>query len=138
MSACNSNAGGVALEQSCPAVPESVGAIRSSLGRFARAAGASPRTVDAVALAASEAATNVLRHACRDRHGVIEVIGVVAAGQLVVTVRGTGHGRGRNGDGAGLALGLSIIGRVADRLDLRRSPTGGAEVRMHFALAVER
>jgi serine/threonine-protein kinase RsbW len=135
MCAGDSNAG-VAFEQSCPAVPESVGAIRASLVRFAKKAGASPRTVDAVALAASEAATNVVRHAYRDRNqaGRIEVIGELAASELVVTVRDAGDGPRARGDSAGLGLGLSIIAQAADRIDLLRSPTGGVEVRMYFAL----
>lgn len=139
MDARESDPGDVALEESCPAVPESVGTVRASLARFARDAGASPRTVDAVALAVSEAATNIVRHAYRGRPqgGRIEVIAVLAACDLVVTVRDAGQGIRRHGDSAGLGLGLSIIAQVADRLDLLRSPTGGVEVRMRFALAAD-
>ncbi len=59
---------------------ESVGAVRSTLVAFARTCELAERTVDAVALAATEAATNVVLHAYAEAEepGQIEVTAALA------------------------------------------------------------
>jgi anti-sigma regulatory factor (Ser/Thr protein kinase) len=130
------DSGARSLVLTYPAVPQSVAAIRAALARFARNSGAPSRIAEAVALAASEAATNVVIHAYRDsaEPGHIEVIGALAADELVITVRDAGGGLRPRSDSPGLGLGLAIIAQIADRLDLLDSPSGGLEVRMYFAL----
>ena len=120
-----------------PAVPASVAAIRRALAQFARAAGAPRGTVDAIVLAASEAATNVVLHAYRDKaeSGEIELFVTRSAVELAVIVRDRGSGLTLRTDSPGLGLGLAIIARATDRLDILESPTGGVEVRMYFAVA---
>jgi serine/threonine-protein kinase RsbW len=122
--------------QTYPAVPASVATIRRALSQFARELGGPSRLADAVAVAASEAATNVVMHAYRDRPepGLIEVSAARTANELVVAVRDHGPGLTPRVDSPGLGLGLAIIAQQADRLDLLDSPTGGLEVRMYFAL----
>jgi serine/threonine-protein kinase RsbW len=136
MGAGDSRAGHVGLARTYAAVPESVAAIRAALAGLACAWGVPPRIVRAVLLAASEAATNVVLHAYRDSPdpGHIEVIGTLAAGELVVTVRDSGSGLRPRGDSPGLGLGLAVIAQQADRLDMRESPAGGVEMRMYFVL----
>ena len=51
------------LNKTYAAVPESVPEVRRAVGELAAAAGATPDQVQAVRLAASEAATNVVIHA---------------------------------------------------------------------------
>jgi len=119
------------------ALPESVGAVRSALVAFVRACGLGQRTVDAVALAASEAATNVVMHAYADHvgEGQIEVAAALAGEELWVIVTDAGSGLQPHRDSPGLGLGLAIIARVADGVDLVKPASGGLEVRMRFAVA---
>lgn len=117
--------------------PESVGAVRSALVAFVRASGLGQPTVDAVALAASEAATNVVMHAYDDagEEGHIEVTAALAGEELWVIVTDAGSGLQPHRDSPGLGLGLAIIARVADGVDLVKPASGGLEVRMRFAVA---
>jgi len=124
------------FHETYPAVAKSVGAVRSGLARFAKAVGLPAATRDAVALAASEAATNVVVHAYREtgREGTIEVTAAVAADELWVIVTDTGHGLRPRPDSPGLGLGLAIIAQLADGVDLARPAAGGLELRMRFAI----
>jgi anti-sigma regulatory factor (Ser/Thr protein kinase) len=124
------------FEDTFPAVPESVAAVRGALQRFTKRAKVPRRTADAVALAASEAATNVVVHAYRetDAPGRIEVAAALAADELWVVVTDSGAGLRPRPDSPGLGLGLAIIAQIADGVDLARPAAGGLELRMRFAL----
>lgn len=126
-----------AFHQSYPAAARSVGAIRAGVRRFALSVGPSPAVVDAVELAVSEAATNVVVHAYRDGNvtGTIDVSAMVAADELWVIITDAGLGLRPRADSPGLGLGLAIIAQLADGLDLVRPSEGGLELRMRFALA---
>jgi serine/threonine-protein kinase RsbW/stage II sporulation protein AB (anti-sigma F factor) len=58
-------------------------------------------------------------------------------GELVVAVRDEGQGMLSRPDSPGAGLGLSIIGRLAQRLEIGENGPSGTEVRMTFALAAE-
>jgi serine/threonine-protein kinase RsbW len=135
MGAGDPRAGHVALARTYAAVPESVAAIRAALARLVGAWGAPPHIVQAVVLAVSEAATNVVLHAYHGSPdpGDIEVTGTLTA-EIVVTVSDSGGGLRPRGDSPGLGLGLAVIAQQADRLDMLESPAGGVEMRMYFAL----
>ena len=137
MGAGDSGVGRAGLVRSYPAVRQSVAAIRADLARFASEWGAPSRIAEAAALAASEAATNVVMHAYRDSAdpGQMEVTGALETDEMVITVRDAGTGLRPRIDSPGLGLGLAIIAKIVDRLDLRESPGGGVEVRMYFALS---
>ncbi|HLW95002.1 MAG TPA: ATP-binding protein [Solirubrobacteraceae bacterium] len=124
------------FEDSFPAVPESVAAVRTALQRFAKRTGVPPQTAEAVALAASEAATNVVVHAYREAAapGNIEVAAALASGELWVIVTDVGAGLRPRPDSPGLGLGLAIIAQIADGVDLVKPAAGGLELRMRFAV----
>jgi serine/threonine-protein kinase RsbW len=119
-----------------PAVPESAAAVRAALVVYATRAGASARLRADLALAASEAVTNVVVHAYRDSDapGTFEVTAVVGAEGLLVTIADSGTGLRPRLDSPGLGLGLAIIAQAADGLDLVQPSDGGLELRMRFAL----
>ncbi len=125
------------FEEDYPALPESVSAIRAALQSFAERCSISRQTIEAVALAASEAATNVVVHAYRDveEPGRIEVTAALAADELWVIVTDAGSGLRPRTDSPGLGLGLAIIAQVADGVDLVKPAAGGLELRMRFAVA---
>jgi anti-sigma regulatory factor (Ser/Thr protein kinase) len=125
------------FHDSFPARPASVSAIRKALQRFARGAKVPSETIEAVALAVSEAATNVVVHAYRDADepGEIEVAAALAADELWVIITDRGSGMRPRTDSPGLGLGLAIIAQMADGVDLVKPAAGGLELRMRFAVA---
>jgi len=122
------------------AIADSVRVVRADLVRFVRSAGLPEATRDAVALAVSEAATNVVVHAYRESgaEGTIEVTAALAANELWVIVTDTGHGLRPRPDSPGLGLGLAIIAQTADGVDLIRPAAGGLELRMRFEVGARR
>lgn len=125
-----------AFHQVYPAVATSVRAVRTALRQFAHGLGVPAETLDAVTLAASEAATNVVVHAYaeQDLPGTIDVNATVVMGELWVIVSDTGFGLRPRLDSPGLGLGLAIIAQLADGVDLVRPTSGGLELRMRFGL----
>jgi serine/threonine-protein kinase RsbW len=124
------------FSQTYPAVVESVAEIRSTVVQFATRAGVAPAGVEAVKLALSEAATNVVLHAYADldRPGLIEVEATHEAGELCVSVADTGAGLQPGRGRPGLGLGLAIIEQLADRVELLQGDGHGLRVVMRFAV----
>ena len=58
-------------------------------------------------------------------------------GDLIVAVRDEGQGMLPRHDSPGLGLGLSIIGRLAQRLEIGENGPSASELRMTFAAAAE-
>ncbi len=129
--------GSAAFSASYPARAESVAKARAAVSAFASRSGAPPATIEAVRLAVSEAATNVVVHAYRDlaTPGVIDVAAAQAGGELWVIVADNGSGLHPRVDSPGLGLGLGLIAQVSDGLDLVHRAAGGLELRMRFLLA---
>ena len=94
----------------------------------------------AVALAVSEAVTNVVVHAYRERGrdaapGEVRVTVAVAADELMVTVTDEGIGMTPRVDSPGAGLGLAIIATLADRFEVQQQPRGGTRVLLTFRRA---
>jgi serine/threonine-protein kinase RsbW len=122
------------LELSGRAVPKLIPTWRHRARDFATANRAAPRVVEAVALAVTEAVTNVVKHAyepgAADR--AIWLRGSVADGLLEIRVSDRGLGF-RESAHSGLGVGLSIIADMSAELDIDQSPAGTA-LRMRFPL----
>jgi serine/threonine-protein kinase RsbW len=139
------DAGGLAAEwRTGPAVPETVRLARRSVVAFAELAGAGTTLLDRVKLAVSEAVTNVVLHAYRDRDaeaacaGPVHV-GVALAGtgdrdELWVLVADEGCGLQPRDDSPGGGRGLRLIANAVDELTVVRRGAGGTELRMRFDL----
>jgi serine/threonine-protein kinase RsbW len=114
----------------------SVSQARHAVTGFAREHGVRGERLDAIALAVSEACTNVVLHAYRDRPGT----GSISVGlelehrSLRVNVRDEGVGLGPRTDSPGLGLGLPIIAKLADGFAVEPGPDGGTELCMRFDL----
>jgi serine/threonine-protein kinase RsbW len=93
--------------------------------------------LDAIALAVSEAATNVVIHAYRDRSqpGTFTLGLDVDDGSLRVDVHDEGVGLAPRDDSPGLGFGLPIIADVTDAYALVPNDNGGTRVSMRFDLA---
>ena len=122
------------LRLSFPAVPESVPALRAAIARFAQEQGFSQRSLEAIQLAVSEAASKVVLHAYRlmDQPATIGVSAACRDNVLMVTVSDAGSGLRPHPDSPGLGVGLLLISTVADAVEFGRSPAGGLSVQMRF------
>jgi serine/threonine-protein kinase RsbW len=128
------------LNETFPAVPESVPRARRAVGDFAQGRGMAADVLPKVALAVSEACTNVVLHAYREEHeaGDIEVRAEIVEDHLRVIVSDTGVGLTPHLDSPGLGLGLPIISQTAAMFEVRSSQAGGTELCMRFPLAERR
>src|SRR3954453_10250911 len=90
-----------------------------------------------IALAITEAATNVVLHAYRDHDepGDVTIEADLEVDHLCFYVRDAGSGLAPRVDSPGLGLGLGLIAQVSDSADVRAPETGGTEVVMRFNLA---
>ena len=120
-----------------PALPVCVRELRARVAGFARAHGVDDVLIVDLQLAASEAITNAVMHAFRDRvmPGTVAASITVdkAAGRVEVIVSDDGMGMTPRPDSPGAGLGLPIISRLSDELSIRPGAIGiGTEVRMIF------
>jgi anti-sigma regulatory factor (Ser/Thr protein kinase) len=122
------------LNESLPAVAESVPRARRLVAEFARQAGLRGRRLERLRLAVSEAVTNVVVHAYRGRPGSIALAGAIASGELWVLVSDTGCGYQTPSQAPGLGLGLALIADACDDFVISERAEGGTEARMLFAL----
>jgi serine/threonine-protein kinase RsbW len=87
-----------------------------------------------IALAVTEAATNAVLHAYRDRArpGVVTIEACRCGVELCVQVRDDGSGLIPRLDSPGLGLGLGLIAQLSAEADVRTHAEGGTEVVMKF------
>lgn len=105
--------------------------------QYAAAGGVSQRRREDVALAVSEALSNVVVHAYDglDDPGDVWVDAWMDGDTLQVAVCDDGNGMTRQCPSSGLGLGLALMGQVADALRIEsRASAAGLRVRMTFAL----
>lgn len=117
--------------------PTVVGALRRELVAYARSLGASDEESDAVALAASEALTNVVRHAYVGlAPGSISVDArLEGSDQLLVLISDEGRGPVPRADSPGLGLGLGVMAQTADYFSIsKREGAQGTVVTLRFSL----
>jgi len=91
-----------------------------------------------LALAVTEACTNVVMHAYADAevHGSLEVRACIEQAVVVVEVADEGRGMIPRIDSPGLGLGLPLIAHVADSFEIvERRDRAGVVVRMQFHLS---
>jgi anti-sigma regulatory factor (Ser/Thr protein kinase) len=120
------------LELRLDAEPKSAARVRRELAPFVDEH--FPGASDDVALAVSEAVSNVILHAYRDgTPGTVRVVACARATELVVVVRDYGCGMRPHPESPGAGLGLSIIGAAASNMDVERPDEGGGtRIRLRF------
>jgi anti-sigma regulatory factor (Ser/Thr protein kinase) len=126
----------VAMRREYPARADSVPVARSDVARCVRELCGEESVAQAVALAVTEACSNVVVHAYRDQDdpGTMTVLVEDPDDVLCVTVVDDGVGFIPRLDSPGLGMGLPLISQITDGLDLRSRQEGGAEVSMCFDL----
>jgi anti-sigma regulatory factor (Ser/Thr protein kinase) len=130
----------MALVRRAPAEAHQIAGMRTAVVTLADACGMTEAARADIALAVSEACTNVVMHAYIDAPapGSLIVAASHQGGELVVAVRDEGRGMLARTDSPGLGLGMSLIGRLSQRLEIRQNGACGTEVRMSFAGAIGR
>lgn len=130
------------LSKCYPAVPESIGRARHAIEQYARACGAAPDIAARVALAVSEACTNVVLHAYidRPRPGELRLSAEHerSAREIHVTVEDDGRGMMPRIDSPGLGMGMPIIGQISSVYEVHTAISGGTTLSMRFAVEAHR
>jgi serine/threonine-protein kinase RsbW len=114
------------------AEPQTVTSLRHRAAHFAAENGAAKQMVADVALAVSEAVTNVVKYAYGVAGGPVELTASSDRGWLEIRVRDEGEGF-VPGANAGLGLGLTLIAELCTDLAICQESTG-TELRMRWAL----
>ena len=123
------------IRRSFPADRGAPGVARSAVREFLRGRGADPAQLSDVLLAVSEVVTNCVVHGYRDGStGDVALEARHTGDHLVLSVADQGTGMRPRLDSPGLGLGLPLVGRVADRVDIKAADGGGTLVRMSFSL----
>jgi anti-sigma regulatory factor (Ser/Thr protein kinase) len=115
----------------------SVPRARHAVTGFARQHGVPSTMLGGIALAVSEACSNVVLHAYRKTLAPGDFSVDVALGRDSVRVRVRDHGLGMTPriDSPGVGLGLPIIASTADAFTVAPCEGGGTELRMRFDFA---
>jgi serine/threonine-protein kinase RsbW len=116
-----------------PATPASVPDARNAAAVCLRRLGVEESVARAVAMAVTEACSNVVLHAYReqDEPGNLTIL-IEKDDGICVTVSDDGLGMVPRLDSPGIGMGLPLISRLADDLELRSGRRGGSEVSMRF------
>jgi anti-sigma regulatory factor (Ser/Thr protein kinase) len=117
-----------------PARSDAIADARRAALAYARDYAVPAVRLDGIALAVSEATTNVVMHAYRDRTdpGTFDLDLDFDDGSLLIDVRDDGVGMGPREDSPGLGLGLRIIAIVTDAYAFAPTDDGGTWVSMRF------
>jgi anti-sigma regulatory factor (Ser/Thr protein kinase) len=116
-----------------PAVEDSVAYVRRAVTEMARALGAEEALVRRIALAVSEAVTNVVLHAFDGEPGQVSATIERNEDELQIVVTDDGGGLVPRSDSPGLGMGLGIIAEVTDRLSIKSGVGRGTRLVMGFA-----
>jgi serine/threonine-protein kinase RsbW len=121
-----------------PAAPECIAEARHAVRLWSENLTPTAEELDAITLAVSEAATNVVRHAYpgNGAHATFRIRADVDEWRVRVTLEDDGVGLGAISTHPGLGIGIPLLGRLATGVTLVSAPErpAGCEVRMWFAL----
>jgi len=122
------------LSRCFPARHRSVPDARRAALAWARQRGAEKDTLEALALAVSEAVANAAVHAYRGQEtGNVELLIEETGDGFEVCVSDQGVGMVPRTDSPGLGLGMPLIARVTESVEVSSTEPGGTRVRMRFA-----
>ena len=119
------------LDLRVPARADAIPRLREAATAFARRHGMPDP--DAIGLAVTEGATNVVLHAYpQDTDGEIRLVMCPEPERMVVVVRDWGTGMRPRPDSPGLGIGLPTIATVAGAFTVEEADGAGTLLRMHF------
>ena len=112
--------------------PENVAVVRHALGGLAEALAIDEDAMADIALAVSEACSNVVVHAYDGGEGPMEIAAAGDEQRLTIVVRDRGKGIAPRPDSPGLGVGLPLMATLSDALELVTAEDGANEVHMAF------
>lgn len=119
-----------------PAEPSAIGELRHRAAGFAASAGASEEVTEAIALAVSETVTNAIVHGYGGEDGRVRLSCQADGDRFIVEVVDEGAGVAARQDSPGVGHGLSVVGALAQTLEITPAHDGrGTVVRMTFGSA---
>jgi anti-sigma regulatory factor (Ser/Thr protein kinase) len=114
----------MSMHEQLPATVDSVAAARRAVRRFAADLEVD---LDGIALAVSEAVSNVVTHAYDDGlPGVVELSAATSPFEVTVVVRDRGRGLAGGVGTEGAGFGIQIIRRLAQHVEVSDTPAGVA------------
>ena len=116
----------------------SVARARTRVVKRAEQAGVTGERLEAIRLAVSEAASNVVIHAYPDGPGEFRVRTAMVGGRLTVRVADDGRGPDAPSTHPGLGYGLQLISASSDSSAVKRRTHGGTEVVMRWTITNSR
>lgn len=121
-------------EWNVAAAPVAVRELRTEVAAFAARVGVSGSALDDIRACVSEAVTNVVVHAFRDRRspGTIMVRAAMHTDKLIVIVIDDGIGFAPRTDSPGLGLGIPTIAAMTKSMSIAAPADGGTELCMTF------
>jgi anti-sigma regulatory factor (Ser/Thr protein kinase) len=124
------------LDAVYPAQPTHLAEIRRAVTDVATGCGADETALLQINLAVSEAATNAILHAYRDRAtaGDVHVLVLHADGFLDVRICDRGVGLSPRSDSPGLGVGLCLMAHEAYSCEIKTSPGDGTAIVLRFRL----
>jgi anti-sigma regulatory factor (Ser/Thr protein kinase) len=116
------------------AMPEAPEQGRRAIRQFASSAEPTANALTAIAICVSEAITNVVMHAYRDREqpGDLKMLAEFDGDWLCVRVRDHGNGLTPRPDSPGAGLGLPLIAQMSTDWEILTTRHGGTEIIMRF------
>ena len=121
--------GSAILDETWPAVPANVPTARRVVVSHLKAAHTSEPPLNDIAVAVSEAVSNVVNHAyVGSDPGPMRVRVEVGPDEIEVMVQDEGSGMAPRRDSPGLGVGMALIAMLADRLELRAPAGGGTRI----------
>jgi anti-sigma regulatory factor (Ser/Thr protein kinase) len=120
------------ISGSLPAVASSVTTLRHTVARFASRHGFEPGDVHRIAVAVTEAASNVVLHAYARTQGVLSYVVDVADDDLQVVITDDGSGIRKEQESPGLGMGLALIAEMTTDFGIYAREPRGLEVWMRF------
>lgn len=127
---------GMTLDAVYPAQAPHIAEIRRDVTDVATGCGADATALLQINLAVSEAATNAILHAYRDRTrlGDVHVLVQCEDDFLDVSICDHGVGMSPRADSPGMGLGLCLMAHESHSCEIRTAPDGGTEVVLRFRL----
>lgn len=124
------------LRATFPGTAPGVGQLRRAVGEAVKQFGLPPAVADAARLAASEAASNAVVHAYRERRGDLHLRVSIEGDELRVVIADEGDGLAPRPDSPGLGLGLPIMAQVSEHFEIVSGP-GGTEIHLAFPVPAQ-
>lgn len=122
------------LDQTFHADAYCVPLARRAIVQLALDAGATGEQVDRIALAVSEAITNAVLHAYRERPGLVHIAATVVGDELTVLIADDGCGPHVPASTPGLGMGWALIADACDHFTIVERSGGGTEAQLRFTL----